>query len=124
MSKLLVLICVASVVPGFFILTWLVSGYHRLVRLRERLKQAALALQETQAGRSSAHLGDPSSADNLAPTSHAYNEAVNAYNAACKTFPTSIIARTLHFTQAEPDPLDSVAGRQVSKRIDRTGLRL
>lgn len=84
--KILFLTLIALVIPLFFLLIFLLSTYNRLATLRRRC--LTTALNEAESSDATASLAQR-------------KQAIEAYNAARTTFPTSVVA-TLFGFQPEP----------------------
>ena len=86
MFKLLFIAGVAVALPVFFLLTWLVSSYHRLAGLREKCLSAQRELERQSKTESY-----------FRAATQAYSEAVSNYNRARETFPASALASVFGF---------------------------
>jgi len=89
MIPTLFLILLALVIPAFFVLIFVMSGYNKLAALRRRCQQALAELQEvTEASE------QPFRRRN-------YDDALSAYDRARQTFPGCLFAMIFKFAPPE-----------------------
>jgi hypothetical protein len=93
--KLLILTVIVLVVPTFFLLVFVISTVGRLTTLRHRCRTIRECLEAAPAADLGAQPGsEPPSPGDLM-------QAVDAYNAARRTFPANVLAAVCGFREME-----------------------